>query len=111
MEWSDLTMDGIKTLLDWERFTADTGKDGFADYFKAGDEVGKDVYECFLNAVPPVFIARGYYQVGEAYGCEFVNGKVRNTYHTFEKDGDRYFYRGALPYRYRMENDGKLHRF
>jgi hypothetical protein len=86
-------MGEIKTMAGW-------GNNKFRDYFKKGDEVDEDVYNYFLNILPPFSLrgGQGYYagfQVSEpdSDGID-VNGEMRALYSTFGAKNERYYYLG-----------------
>ena len=53
--------------------------------FKAavGQEVSDEVFDEFLNCLPPHYWANGYMQVGEPYGVCKMDGKHCHTFTTF----------------------------
>ena len=66
-----------------------------------GQEVAQEVYEYFLNILPPRSIngGQGYFagfQVGEAYSHELDTrtGKLRPMYATFVSRDGKYYYMG-----------------
>ena len=68
---------------------------------KRGQEVSEEVYEHFLNIMPPISLNGGQgwpagFQVGEPY-ChrdDTRTGKWRPMFATFTSCGGRYFYQG-----------------
>ena len=90
---------GVKTLKGWHEF-ADANKGGKTDwdyYCKPGDEVDREVYDYFLDILPPRTLARGYFQVGEPYSHkQDTDGKWKATYSTFcrseDDDGTKHYY-------------------
>lgn len=91
----------IKTIKGWERFTDEhSGENTDWDaYCKPGDTVGEDVYDYFLNILPPRHLSQGLMQVGEPHS-HMMNpetGKYQATYATFETIGKS---DGAMFYRY-----------
>ena len=66
-----------------------------------GQEVSEEVYNHFLNIMPPISLNGGQgwfsgFQVGEPY-ChrdDTRNGRWRPMFATFTSAGDRYFYQG-----------------
>lgn len=77
----------LKTMNGWGKY-ADENHDGSWDkYCKAGDLVDEEVYNYFLNVLPPRGMGRGYLQVGEPYSSAFDPefGKWRQTYSTFRR--------------------------
>lgn len=73
----------IKTMKDW--------KQSFSDDFKAGDRVDEEIYQYFLNVLPPLTNREKMLQVSEPYGWD---EKGRSTYTTFTNDGISWIYRG-----------------
>lgn len=72
----------IKTYENWE---------GSLDkYLKVGDKVDEEMYEHFLNVLPPLVNRTNMLQVSEPY--DYVDGK--NTYTTFTKENGYWTYRG-----------------
>lgn len=77
----------IKTMAGWTEF-AEKNNDGSWDkYCKAGDLVDEEIYEYFLNVMPPRGMGNGYLQVGEPHSSAFDPecGKWRPTYGTFQR--------------------------
>lgn len=101
----------FKPFSGWHEFAEATGKRGYEDYAKPNDEVDRETYDHFLNILPPATMGRGYFQVGEAYDSVEIDGKWRQTYMTFLKEGDKYYFLGDLPAGYIREPNGKVHRF
>lgn len=90
-----------KTIKGWEKFTDEhSGENTDWDaYCKPGDTVGEDVYDYFLNILPPRHLSQGLMQVGEPHS-HMMNpetGKYQATYATFETIGKS---DGAMFYRY-----------
>lgn len=73
----------IKTMSDW--------KQNFSDDFNPGDRVDDEIYEHFLNVLPPLTNKKNMLQVSEPYGWD---EKGRSTYTTFTHDGISWIYRG-----------------
>ncbi|WP_417301078.1 hypothetical protein [Enterocloster sp.] len=91
----------IKTIKGWEKFADEhSGENTDWDaYCKPGDTVGEDVYDYFLNILPPRHLSQGLMQVGEPHS-HMMNpetGKYQATYATFETIGKS---DGAIFYRY-----------
>ena len=79
----------------WHKFAVETGKNSYYEYAQPGDIVDRETYDYFLGVLPPVTMGRGYFQVGEPYNTEKAeDGTWKETWATFAKDGDRYFYLG-----------------
>lgn len=77
----------LKTLHGWHEF-AEKNSDGSWDkYCKPGDLVDEEVYDYFLDILPPRSMGRGYLQVGEPYSSAFDPefGKWRQTFSTFRR--------------------------
>ena len=84
-----------KTFDGWHKFAERTGKANYHEYAKPGDIVDRETYNYFLEILPPVTMERGYFQVGEPYSTEQAeNGIWKETWATFAKDGDKYYYLG-----------------
>ena len=80
----------VKTIEGWHRFAEETGKSCWDDYCKPGERVAEDVYDYFLDIVPPLSIGVGYLQVGEPHS-HYHNpetGKFQATYATFGRIQD-----------------------
>lgn len=78
----------IKTIEGWNEFADRTGKSSWDDYCKPGNYVGEDVYDYFLEILPPASISRGYLQVGEPHDHvrDPRTGKIRPTFATFSQN-------------------------
>lgn len=72
------------TMEDW--YAADS----FCDIAKPGDLVEEKIVDCFMNAVPPAVLERGYLQVGEPSSSQPYPGTdiFKPTYPTFKKDDE-----------------------
>lgn len=81
-----------KTMEDWHESKAEN----FDQFFKPGDIVSKEIVDVFLNSVPPITEHTDFIQAGEAYDTAFdkEDNKLKNTYTTFEKEGDDWIYKG-----------------
>ena len=75
-------MTGIKNIREWLRLNVD-----WKDYCKPGDIVGEDVYNYFLNILPPVTMKKDMLQADGAIRTIVNNetGCCENTYLTFRK--------------------------
>lgn len=73
----------IKTMKDW--------KSDFSEDFKIGDRVDNEIYEHFLNVLPPLVNKINYFQISEPYGSD---EKGRSTYLTLKHDGISWIYLG-----------------
>ncbi|MEG1409707.1 MAG: hypothetical protein RSB77_03605 [Bacilli bacterium] len=80
METKDIE---IKTMKDW--------KYDFGTDFKPGDRVDNEIYEHFLNVLPPLVYRSNMLQVSEPYGWDSRGG---STYTTFINDGISWVYKG-----------------
>ena len=62
----------------------------FCDIAKPGDLVEEKIVDCFMNAVPPAVLERGYLQVGEPSSSQPYPGTdiFKPTYPTFKKDDE-----------------------
>lgn len=80
-------IDGVRTMSGWEEYAE--GKVGieaeFGKYCKPGDFVSEDVYDYFLNLMPPIYLKRSYLQVGGEISAAFnrKTQKIEGTYMTF----------------------------
>jgi hypothetical protein len=74
---------------------------------KRGDEITEEIYENFLNVLPPAFWRGGVFQVGEPHDTRLDqnNNKWRDTYLTFAKQGAQFFYLGE---NFRGETESNL---
>lgn len=81
----------IKTYKDWE------GR--LEEYLNVGDEIDEEMYNHFLNVLPPAYWNNGILQVGEP--ADTFGGKF--TFSTFTKVNNRFFYKGEC-YRGETEN-------
>ena len=83
---------GPKSMEDWEN----SGLEDFGDYFLPGDTVTDDVYDNFLDILPPATMRRNLLQVGEpaAHEKDPETGKYRATYPTFAREGGQWWYAG-----------------
>lgn len=68
---------------------------------KRGQEITEEVYNHFLNCMPPIGLRSGQgcaagFQLGEPYchRTDLRNGKWRGMYATFTSSSGRYFYQG-----------------
>ena len=57
-------------------------------YLQVGDVVDKEMYEHFLNVLPPRYNYSAFLQAGGAIDNIEVDGVLKGTYLTFVKDGD-----------------------
>lgn len=69
------------------------------DFEKAaqpGDEVGVDVIQAFIDALPPATLAPNLMQAGEpySYALDPKTGYWRNTFTTFKREEGRWIYCG-----------------
>lgn len=86
MENNNITIDlvtlDVKSMDGWEEFQG--GKD-FTDYCNRGDYVSEDIYDYFLNILPPVTVSSGYLQAGGEIMTAFNEKKNRyeGVYLTF----------------------------
>lgn len=77
----------IKTLGGWHTFAEKNEKGDWDCYAHPGDLVDEEVYDYFLDVLPPRSMGRGYLQVGEPHSHRMnpATGKVQATYATFQK--------------------------
>ncbi len=89
----------VKTMLDWETFGESAEKGGFDYFAKPGDLVDEEIYNHFLNVLPPHLMGkRGYLQAGEMHSIAYnpYEKREEGTYLTFKAIGDgTYRYLGA----------------
>lgn len=96
-EWPGKVRATLKTIEGWHRFAEETGKSGWDDYCRPGERVGEDVYDYFLDIVPPRSMSAGYLQVGEPHSHHYnpETGKFQATYATFGRiPEDEWMYYG-----------------
>lgn len=77
----------LKTMDGWGKF-ADENHDGsWSKYCKPSDLVDEEVYEHFLNVLPPRGMGHCYLQAGGSHSSAFDPefGRWRETYITFQK--------------------------
>ena len=85
----------IKTLDGWHN----SPHNSWDAYCKPGDYVDEEVFDYFLNIMPPRIMHSGYFQVGEPFDSRKnpETGRFSNTYPTFEqgRNGEtgEHFYR------------------
>lgn len=76
----------IKTYKGWINSDADT----IDKYLNPGDLVDEEMYNYFLNILPPLVLDKYYLQVGGA--CDYVSGNY--TYVTFIFENGNWIYKG-----------------
>lgn len=83
---------GPKSMEDWEN----SGITSFGDFFAPGDLVADDVYDNFLNILPPATMSKNLLQVGEPANHveDPQTGKYRPTYMTFTRVDGQWRYAG-----------------
>lgn len=83
---------GPKSMQDWE----ESGLEDFGDYFLPGDTVTEDVYDNFLDILPPATMRANLLQVGEpaAHEKDPATGNYRATYPTFARVNGQWYYAG-----------------
>lgn len=75
-----------KSMKEWNE-----SRENFDKFVEVGDIVDVDIYNHFLNILPPAYNSLGLLQVGEP--VDYVKGKP--TFSTFTKDTDGFWmYRG-----------------
>ena len=81
-----------KSMADWEN----SGITSFSDFFAPGDLVTDDVYDNFLNILPPATMSKNLLQVGEPANHveDPQTGKYRPTYMTFTRVDGQWRYAG-----------------
>ena len=79
----------IKTLDGWHQFAEENKEGSWDKYCKPGDLVDEEVYDYFLDILPPHSMKRGYLQVGEPYSHRQnpATGKWQATFSTFVQVG------------------------
>ena len=84
--------DGAKSMEDWEN----SGLGSFDEFFFPGDTVAEDVYDNFLNILPPATMRQNLLQVGEpaAHEKDPATGNYRATYSTFVRTDGLWWYAG-----------------
>ena len=83
---------GPKSMEDWEN----SGLGSFDEFFFPGDTVTEDVYDNFLDILPPATMRRNLLQVGEpaAHEKDPETGNYRATYSTFVRTDGLWWYAG-----------------
>lgn len=74
----------VKTYEGWGAFQS------FTDYVQPGDVVDKEMYQHFLNVLPPLTLSDTMLQVSEPY--DHIEGK--GIYPTFKKENGYWVYCG-----------------
>ena len=79
-------------MEDWEN----SGLGSFDEFFFPGDTVSEDVYDNFLDILPPATMRQNLLQVGEPAAHEYdpEKGKYRATYSTFVRTDGLWWYAG-----------------
>lgn len=79
----------IKTIEGWHRFSESSDKHNWDDYCKCGDYVDEEVYDYFLDILPPRSLGAGYLQVGEPLDSRKnpETGRFADVYSTFKRVG------------------------
>ena len=77
----------MKTMNGWTESKAGD----FGAYVNVGDEVDEEIFDYFLNVLPPIYWTASLMQCSEPN--RHVNGKP--TYTTFKREGGRFFYVGS----------------
>lgn len=79
----------MKTLAEWQ-----TGKyGGFSQYCQQFDQVDREIYDYFLEILPPMYKTSGF-MVSEPYGYDYeVN---QSTYAAFCHIGGNYYFLGDI---------------
>jgi len=80
----------VKTMKMWDEFTEENPDSCFYDFCKPGDFVGLDIFNHFLDIMPPIRFNKAFLQVGEPYSLEYnpKTEKHQSTYMTFIYDGE-----------------------
>jgi hypothetical protein len=92
VEWMEtFSQRHTKTYKGWEE-----SKQNLSDYLQEGDDVDLEMYEYFLEIMPPRTIEKDLLQIGEPYSHkEDANGKWRGTYMTLQKINGTWKYTGC----------------
>lgn len=82
----------MKTLEGWRA----SGAGNFEEYVHPGDFVDGGMVDYFVDCLPPRSLSHGYVQMGEPHSSALdkKDGRFRNTYMTFFKDGRNWVYIG-----------------
>ena len=84
-----------KPFKGWHEYAEKTGQSNYYEYAKPGDIVDRETLDYFTDILPPVTMARGYVQMGEPYSTARADdGTWKETWATFIKEGDKYYYLG-----------------
>ena len=77
----------LKTLQGWREYAEKNSNGSWDKYCKPGDLVDEEVYDYFLEVLPPRSMERGYLQVGEPHSHQIniLTGKWQATYATFRR--------------------------
>lgn len=93
----------IKTIKGWEKYADEHSGENtdWGAYCKPGDLVDEEVFDYFLEILPPRTFSRVMLQVGETYGTAMnpATGKYQSTYATFTAYGKIEGY--GMVYQYR----------
>ena len=87
-------MSDVKTMAGWEEFAiSHPAKNDWDDYCRPGDSIDREVYDYFLNILPPATMHGGYFQAGGAVDDrkDPKNGRYRATYGTFAQEGPNHY--------------------
>jgi hypothetical protein len=77
-------MDKVFSLEDWKKH-----RGSFGDCVPAGSLVREDIFDYFLNVLPPVYWQRGIMQCSEPYSHrQDDQGRFRATFTTFQRVED-----------------------
>jgi len=82
----DKLVDSVKTMDGWKAFAdSNDGKGDFDYYCKPGDYVSEDIFDYFLNVLPPHRWSKDYLQAGEPddYKLNLKTGIYQDTWTTF----------------------------
>ena len=73
----------MKSFKDWQ-----TSGLMLDEFLKVGDEVDEEMFNCFMNVLPPAKMSDGYVQIGEVCSFEYdhITRKSRPTYQTIFKN-------------------------
>ena len=74
----------MKTYKDWP------AEKSLHEYLQIGDQIDEEMYNYFINVVPPKVLHSNYVQMGEPYSIS----KGKPTYPTLKKISNKWVYIG-----------------
>ena len=78
----------MRTYKEW----VESGVGSFTNYAKVGDIVDEEIFDFFIETMPPETMNSKMVQMGEAYDHNGTNGKAR--FLTLEKINNQWVYTG-----------------